>query len=239
MSGRIHSYLSMGTVDGPGIRFVLFLQGCFARCIYCHNPDTWDQNAGSLMEPEEIVEKVLRYRAYYGKQPQITVSGGEALNQIDFVIELFRLCKKNKIHTALDTSGFGCMDDAKISMLLEVTDLCLLDIKFTLPQAYEEFTGIPMEAVVSFLDQLEEHKVLTWIRMVIVSGLNDTEDEMNRLFHLTKDIACIEKLELLPFRKLCLEKYQDMDLLFPLSDTRETDKKKIDELYDIWNRLRD
>ncbi len=238
MSGRIHSYLTMGTVDGPGIRFVVFLQGCFARCIYCHNPDTWDKNTGILTEPEDIVEKVLRYRAYYGKQPQITVSGGEALNQIEFTTKLFRLCKKNKIHTALDTSGFGCMEEEKIKELLEVTDLCLLDVKFTIPEAYEEFTGIPMEAVVTFLDQLEKYKITTWIRMVIVPGLNDKAEEMERLYQLTKDITCIEKLELLPFRKLCLEKYQEMNLEFPLKVTPEAGKELIDSLYNVWNDLK-
>ena len=217
ITGRIHSFQSLGAVDGPGIRFVVFLQGCPLRCACCHNPDTWDAAGGEEYTPDEILKKILRYRSYFGKTGGVTVSGGEPLLQEKFVRELFRLCRENGIHTCLDTSG--CFPERR--EVLEFCDHVLLDIKMTDPQEYFSFCGCPMEKPLAFLELLEERGIDTWIRQVIIPGKNDSEENICRLNRLLEGKSCVKKVELLPFRKLCLEKYESLGLPFPLKDTPE------------------
>lgn len=228
MNGRVNSIQTLGTLDGPGVRFVLFMQGCPLRCAYCHNPDTWDFSAGEEYSPEEIIEKVKRYKSYYGKNGGITVSGGEPLAQADFVRELFYLCRENRIHTCLDTSG-GLWSE-KISGLLDLTDLCLLDLKMTNQADYKKYTGWDMQSVVYFLDRLTEKNIPAWIRQVIVSGINDNEENIKRLKGLTEGRKNIGKIELLPFRKLCSVKYDSLGIEFPLKNYPETTKEQIERL---------
>ncbi|MBQ4051243.1 MAG: pyruvate formate lyase-activating protein [Oscillospiraceae bacterium] len=213
MEGNIHSIQSLGTVDGPGIRAVVFMQGCPLRCGYCHNPDTWDRNGGEETTPEAVFQKIRRFRPYFKKDGGITVSGGEPLLQAEFVKELFALCKTDGIHTCLDTSG--CVMNEKTDALLEVTDLVLLDIKMTNDRDYREHIGCPMEKPLAFLDELEKRDIPVWIRQVIVPGVNDTEENIGRLNSLLKGRKNIERVQLLPFKKICTTKYENMGIPFP------------------------
>ena len=227
MIGRVHSIQTMGTVDGPGVRFVVFLQGCNLRCDYCHNPDTWAHDgAEQLIESAELAQRANRYRTYYGKTPGITVSGGEALCQQEFVIELFRECKKIGFHTALDTAG----SITPKQELLALTDLCLLDIKYTSEADYQKYTGGSLTQTLQFLQQLQNANVDTVIRQVIVPGRNDTIEAMNSLRGLIKDYDCVTKVELLPFRKLCIEKYDALGIAFPLRDTEQASQETVNNL---------
>ena len=228
MIGRINSIQTLGTLDGPGVRFVLFMQGCPLRCAYCHNPDTWDFNQGMEYSAEDIFQKVLRYKAYFGDTGGITVSGGEPLIQAEFVTELFTLCKENGIHTCLDTSGG--MWSPKIKKLLEVTDLCLLDVKMTNAAYYEKYIGWKMEPVMTFLDKLKQMNVATWIRQVIVPDINDNYENIRKLKIIKTNNPNITKIELLPFRKLCVVKYENLGIKFPLTEYSETSKEEIDRL---------
>lgn len=234
--GFISSTQSLGAVDGPGIRFVIFMQGCQLRCAYCHNPETWDLKGGYEVTAGEMLKKVVRYRGYFGEEGGITVSGGEALLQLEFVTELFRLCKENDINTALDTSGIGWSDAEKLSKLLEYTDLVICDIKFSAEEDYIKYTGGSQKKVMEFLNILSEGNIKTWIRQVIVPGINDDVESVKQLNELTCRYDNIEKVELLPFRKLCTGKYEAMNLEFPLKDTPETSDKKIEELYEFLKR---
>ncbi len=228
MIGRINSIQTLGTLDGPGVRFVLFMQGCPLRCAYCHNPDTWDFNQGMEYSAEDIFQKVLRYKAYFGDTGGITVSGGEPLIQAEFVTELFTLCKENGIHTCLDTSGG--MWSEKIKKLLDVTDLCLLDVKMTNAAYYEKYIHWQMEPVMFFLDKLREMNIPTWIRQVIVPDINDNYENIRKLRIIKTNNPNITKIELLPFRKLCVVKYENLGIKFPLTEYSETSKEEIDRL---------
>ena len=225
MVGRINSIQTLGTVDGPGVRFVLFMQGCPLRCAYCHNPDTWDFAGGEEVSAQEIFEKVKRYREYFGKDGGITVSGGEPTAQADFVRELFTLCKSVGIHTALDTSG--CIWNDKVEKLLEVTDLCLLDYKMCNSEDYEKYTRCKKESVDSFLSELQKRSIDTWLRQVIVKGINDSAESVKYLYDVADAHSCVKKVELLKFRKLCAPKYENLGIKFPFGDRPETTAEDI------------
>ena len=227
MIGRVHSIQTMGTVDGPGVRFVVFLQGCNMRCDYCHNPDTWAHDGAELLiDSVELAQRASRYRNYYGKTPGITVSGGEALCQQDFVIELFRECKRLDFHTTLDTAG----SIAAKQELLELTDLCLLDIKYTSEAEYQQYTGGSLAKTMAFLQQLEDAKVDTVIRQVIVPGRNDTIEAMDALTKLINNYNCVKKVELLPYRNLCIEKYDALGIHFPLRELEQASPEVVGRL---------
>lgn len=228
MKGRIHSYQSMGTLDGPGVRFVVFLQGCQLRCGYCHNPDTWKMGEGTEAEPEEVLRRALRYRNYFGRLGGITVSGGEALLQAEFVSELFTLCRQEGIHTTLDTSG--SVWNEQVERLLDLTDLVMLDIKMTDEESYKKYIGCSLKQVLDFLGRLQAREVYTWIRQVIVPGVNDTVENIERLNRLTAGYTCVKKVELLPFRKLCKEKYERLEIPFPFDVYPEATAKQVAKL---------
>ncbi len=228
IKGRINSVQTLGTVDGPGVRFVLFMQGCPLRCGYCHNPDTWDLKGGKEVTPEEIAEKVKRYRNYFGAEGGITVSGGEPLLQADFVYELFSILKREKIHTLLDTSG--CIFNERVERLLSVTDMCILDYKMTDDESYRKYIGCEREKVDIFLAELDKRNIPTHIRQVIVSGINDNEENVRRLYGLSGKYSCIFKTELLRFRKLCAPKYENLGIEFPFGNIPETTKEQIEQL---------
>ena len=229
ISGRIHSFQSLGTVDGPGVRSVIFMQGCPLRCVCCHNPDTWDFDAGEETGVDALINKILRYKTYYGNNGGITVSGGEPLMQTEFLTDLFKKLKNYGIHTALDTSGCVLNDDVK--ELLEHTDIVLLDFKYTNAEDYFQYTKMEMSQVQEFLEYLQKINKKTWLRYVVIPNLNDGKEDVARLFELKNQYSCVEKIELLPFRKLCLEKYDEMGIEFPLKNTPEAKQEFIDELY--------
>ncbi len=228
MTGRINSIQTLGTVDGPGVRFVLFMQGCPLRCAYCHNPDTWNFDGGETVSAVEIFEKVKRYREYFGEEGGITVSGGEPTMQADFVRELFELCEDAGIHTALDTSG--CVWNERVEKLLAVTDLCLLDYKMTNDADYLRYTKCEKKAVDKFLGELQSRGVDTWLRQVIVKEINDNAESVKFLYDIADKHPCVKKVELLKFRKLCAPKYENLGIEFPFGHIEPTSEDDIKRL---------
>lgn len=232
--GRIHSFQSMGAVDGPGLRYVVFMQGCPLRCAYCHNPDTWDFGGGLPYTPESVLERILRYRPYFGKEGGVTITGGEPLAQPDFVAELFRLLHVKGIHTALDTSCHGSLEKAQ--SILQYTDLVLADLKFLSNEEYHRFCGGSLETVQKFLSLTEQMEIPLWIRHVVVPGLTDGAMHIQALSRAAHHYHNLEKIELLPFRKLCLEKYEGMGISFPLAAVPETDDQTLECLRPFLDR---
>lgn len=227
-AGRIHSIQTLGTLDGPGIRYVVFLQGCPLRCSCCHNPDTWPLEGGTERTAAELMEEILRYRSYFGREGGVTVSGGEALLQPEFTAELFALCRAEGIGTCLDTSG--CSVSEAVKELLSLTDLVLLDIKYTTEEEYRRYVRGSYGRTLEFLELLQEKGIQTWLRQVIIPGLNDTEENLGRLARIAASHPCVKRTELLPFRKLCTTKYESLGIEFPFRDYPEADKKTIDRL---------
>ena len=228
MTGQVHSIQSLGTLDGPGLRFVVFLQGCNLRCKCCHNPDTWDVQSEKQFTPEEIVEKALHYKEYFGKKGGVTISGGEPLLQAEFVYEVFKLCHKKGINTCLDTSGSILNDNIK--KLLTDTDRVLLDIKYTENDLYEQNVGCSLEKPMNFLYYLNEQKIPTTIRQVIIPTLNDNENNIQKLNEIVEKHSCIDKVELLPFKKICQTKYENMKIEFPFEHIPTPTKETMDKL---------
>lgn len=228
MKGNIHSFQTMGTLDGPGVRFVAFLQGCPLRCAWCHNPDTWATWEGERYPAEIVFEKIKRYRNYFGKDGGVTLSGGEPLLQAEFATELFKMCKTEGIHTALDTSG--ALRGPLIEQLLSVTDLVLLDFKMTNEQDYFRYTKMHMVDAERFLETAARHGCDIWIRQVVLPGINDTEENIIKLCEKVCSYPQVKRIELLPFRKLCLEKYQKMRIPFPFASVNEPDLEQMEQL---------
>ena len=225
---KVHSIQSLGTVDGPGVRYVVFLQGCHLRCKCCHNPDTWDYNAGNEVSPAELFEKVKRYKEYFSKDGGITLSGGEPLLQAKDAYELLTLCKENGINTCIDTSGAVMNNDVR--KLLSVTDRVLLDIKYTNEEDYLENVGCSMKAVINFLEQLDALSIPTTLRQVIIPSLNDSIGNIEKLKEIRDTYKCVDSIELLAFHKMCETKYQNLGISFPLAETPEPTKEKMAEL---------
>lgn len=228
IKGNIHSLQSLGTVDGPGIRFVVFMQGCNLRCGCCHNPDTWEISGGTEYTPEQILQKVLRCKDYFGKTGGITISGGEPLLQSEFCYELFSLCHNEGINTCLDTSGSILNEGAK--KLMTVTDRVLLDIKYTNDEQYRENVGCSIEEPLRFLAYLQEQKIPTTLRQVIIPTLTDSEENIKLLKDIADTHPVVDKIELLPFRKICQTKYDNMKLKFKFGHLPEPTKEKMYEL---------
>lgn len=226
IKGNISSFQSMGTLDGPGVRFVAFTQGCPLRCACCHNPETWNVSGGTVYTAEQVVNRVLKYKEYFGETGGITISGGEPLLQPEFTAEIFRLSHENGINTCLDTSG--CVPLA--AFVLDYTDYCLLDIKCTTDGQYKKYVGCSLAKPLDFLKQLNDRNIPTRIRQVIIKGLNDTPESIRKLKDLVSPFNCVREIELLPFRKLCVSKYEKLEFDFPLKETPETTQKEIDEL---------
>ena len=226
--GRIHSIQTLGTVDGPGVRFVAFLQGCPLRCGCCHNPDTWDATGGTEYTAEELVEKALRYRAYWGAEGGITLSGGEPLLQAAFVREVFALCKEQGIHTCLDTSGCVLTDEVK--EVLALTDRVLLDYKYVTDRDYRIHVGCSIAPVQAFLAYLNQQNIPTTLRQVTIPTLNDTPEAVAALKAVAVAHPCVDKVELLPFRKICQVKYDQMGVTFPFAHLSEPTPEQMQQL---------
>lgn len=216
--GRIHSFQSMGAVDGPGLRCVFFLQGCPLRCAYCHNPDTWEFGGGEEITAEAAMARVLRYRKYI-RSGGVTLSGGEPLAQGAFAGELFARLRQEGIHTALDTSGAG--SPAAIDAVLRETDLVLCDVKFPTEEGYARHARGSLAQVLSFLEEVGRRQIPLWIRHVVVPGLTDGEESLHQVAAIARTCPTLEKVELLPFRKICQTKYDSMGIPFPLAHIPE------------------
>ena len=226
MQGFVHSFETMGCADGPGVRFIAFLQGCPLRCAYCHNPDTWAPQEGQVYSASDIIDKAMRYQTYFGKDGGITVSGGEPLAQSKFLIELLKTAKQYGLHTAIDTScSAGEADWAEV---LKYTDLVLADLKFATEDAYKEHCGGSLQTVLRFLKATEEAGVDLWIRHVVVPGMTDTD--LDEIIKIASQFENLKRIELLPFRKLCKAKYENLGIPFPLLDTPECDATLLENL---------
>jgi len=229
MVGNIDSIDTMGLVDGPGIRVVIFMQGCPLRCIFCHNPDTWDMNGKIQMTPKELTDEIRKYRPYIEIDGGVTFSGGEPLLQSKFLLETLKLCKKAGIHTCIDTAGNG-YDKNLLDELLKYIDLILLDIKAINPTNYKRITNGKMDQFNYFLDKIQEHNKKIWIRQVIVPGINDNEEYILELKEFIKTIKNVERVELLPYSLIGTSKYKDLNLKYKLEGVPAMDKEKCDKL---------
>lgn len=229
IKGRIHSIESMGLVDGPGIRTVVFIQGCKLRCAYCHNPDTWNLNCGTEVTPEELMKKILRFKPYFTRSGGgVTFSGGDPLVQPEFLLEMLKLCKANGIHTTIDTAGYG---DGNYDEILKYTDLVLLDIKHIDSDGYVVLTGRDTKDVNLFLDALRRSNTKVWVRHVVVPGYTDTKDHMEKIATIiNEEIPNVEKIELLPYHVLGVNKYDKLGIKYRLEGVEPMDKEKTKEL---------
>ena len=232
IKGKIHSVESMGLVDGPGIRVVVFMQGCTLRCLYCHNPDTWtlDGNKDALdFTPEELVNKISRFRSYFEKSGGgVTFSGGDPLKQPEFLKETLKLCKEAGIHTTLDTSGVGFGDYEEI---LKYTDLVLYDVKHLTREGYKDMTGIEIDETQKFLEACKKIGTKMWIRQVVVPGKTDSEEYIRELGKFIKTLDNVEKVELLPYHLLGVNKYETLGIKYRLEGLEAMDKEACKALY--------
>ena len=224
MAGFVHSTESFGTVDGPGIRFVVFLQGCPLRCLYCHNPDTWEKNKGKETTADELLMEYNKNRDFY-KRGGITVTGGEPLLQLDFVTELFRRAKAQDIHTCLDTSGAVFNKSSrelteKFDELMKYTDLVMLDIKHIDPEKHRALTGASNKNVLDFADYLSEKNIPLWVRHVVVKGYTDGKEDLNRLGRYLAHLKSLKALDVLPYHTMGVSKYKELGIEYPLEGTQ-------------------
>lgn len=226
--GKVNSIQTLGALDGPGVRFVVFLQGCNLRCGCCHNPDTWEIGVGTEYTALEIADKCERFKEYFGDKGGITISGGEPLLQAEFCLEVFRECHKRGINTCLDTSGSILNDSVKA--LLEETDTVLLDIKYTNDDDYKKYVGCGIKTPLEFLDYLSQKNIPTVLRQVIIPTLNDNEENILRLKEIRDNHKNIVKTEFLPFKKLCSVKYEKLGIDFKFKCIPEPTKKQIEYL---------
>lgn len=227
IKGRIHSTESFGTVDGPGVRFVVFFQGCPMRCRYCHNPDTWDFSGGREVTAEDLMKEYDSYKEFL-KSGGITATGGEPLAQPEFLAELFRLAKSRGVHTCLDTSA-GCYspeNHEKIDEALRWTDLVMLDIKHIDDDAHRELTGRSNRNILAFAEYIRELGIPVWIRHVVVPGITDSEDELFRLGEYISTLTNIKALDILPYHDMAKPKYAELGLEYPLGDTPALTKEQ-------------
>lgn len=225
--GRIHSFETFGTVDGPGIRFVVFMQGCPLRCIYCHNRDTWDRESGNEFSSEDVLEQVKKYLNYIRfSGGGITVSGGEPLLQAEFVAEIFKGCRELGIHTALDTSGFA--DIEKVKELLDYTDLILLDLKHADEEKHRTITGIGREKITTFAEYAAGKGIPIWIRYVLLPGYTDSEKDLLLASEFIKSIKSVEKIEVLPYHSMGAHKWTELGFDYALKGVREPTAEEIE-----------
>ena len=232
MTGRIHSYESFGTVDGPGIRFVIFFQGCPMRCKYCHNPDTWEIGGGREVSAEDAVKEALKYKSYFGQKGGVTATGGEPMLQLPFLTELFSRLKERGVHTCLDTSAApfpaeGNADRSAFDELLNVTDLVLLDIKHIDEEAHRALTGRSGAHARAFANYLSERGKPMWIRHVLVPGITDDDGALLRLKAFIDGLKTVEKVEVLPYHTLGIAKYRALGMEYPLEGVRPPEKERV------------
>ncbi len=232
IKGRIHSFESCGTVDGPGIRFVVFMQGCPLRCKYCHNADTWATYGGTMYTPEELMKEIVKYKSYMRfSGGGVTFTGGEPLLQPDFLKEVFTLCKKQGISIALDTSGF--LYSEKTKDVIDMVDLVLLDIKNFDADVYKNLTSVSLAPTLKFLEHLREKKMEAWVRYVLVPGLTDNLDTIEKMALYLKDFPNVSRIELLPFHKMGEFKWEELGLPYELKDTETPDTQLVEKVREL------
>lgn len=232
--GRIHSVETCGTVDGPGIRFVVFMQGCTLRCQYCHNPDTWNMMAGTKYSPEQLLDEIVKYKSYMKfSGGGVTFTGGEPLLQADFILKVAKLCQEQGIHVAIDTSGN--IWNQTVKEILNYTDLVLLDIKNYDPKVYKFLTGASLTPTLNLLDYLRDKQLNTWVRYVLVPDLTDNLDSIRQLSQQLAHYPNVSKIELLGFHKMGEYKWKDLGLDYKLASTAEPSRElllKVKEIFE-------
>lgn len=230
IKGNIHSIETLGTLDGPGIRMVVFFQGCKLRCLYCHNPDTWIFNKGMEISSDDIVNKAKRYKPYFKfNNGGITFSGGEPLMQPDFLLECLKKCKEEKIHTVIDTAGVGL---GNYDEILKYTNLVILDIKHSSPDKYKKITGLEIDRYYEFKKAVIKNNCHIWLKQVITPGINDSEEDMiqfQKEVNSYPDII-VDKVELLPYHTLGVFKYKELGFKYKLKKVPPLTKEKLNEL---------
>lgn len=228
--GNISGFETLGLLDGPGVRFVVFLQGCPLRCSFCHNPEMWNPNEiKDQLSPRELVDKVKKYKRYFKDGGGITISGGEPLMQVEFVKETFKLCKQEGIHTCLDTSGHG----DNFEELLNFCDLVILDVKELDQNKYKKLAGKSIEKFFNFLKICQQKGIPLWLRQVIIPNFNDTEKDVLKLKKFADGLKNVEKIELLPYHRMAEEKYTKLGIKYRLKDVSEMDKEKCKTLENL------
>lgn len=237
MKGAIHSTESFGSVDGPGIRFLIFLKGCNMRCLYCHNPDTWSPCSKDLRTADELLDQAERYRSYWGKDGGITVSGGEPLLQLDFLLDLFQKAKARGIHTVLDTAGqpftraepfFG-----KFQALMAYTDLLLLDLKHIDPAAHKALTGQPNDNILDLFRYLSDIEKPVWLRYVLVPGMTDGDEDLHRTGNFIASLENIEKIDVLAYHSMGEYKWKALGLTYTLTDVKPPTEQGVERARQI------
>lgn len=229
MLGHIDSIETFGLLDGPGIRVVVFFQGCPLRCLFCHNPETWFTNDKMLISPNDLVRQIYKYKNYFGTDGGVTFSGGEPLVQHDFLLEVLKLCKKMGINTVLDTSGYA----DNYEDVLEYVDLVIIDIKAIDNENYMRLTGKKIDKFMNFLNSCQRMGKNLWLRQVVVPGINDSVDYILKLKDFVKSIKGVKKIELLPYHKMGISKYEKLNIPYKLHDVPSMDKAVCDELYKV------
>ncbi|WP_337464941.1 pyruvate formate-lyase-activating protein [Acidaminococcus timonensis] len=232
MQGRIHSIESFGSVDGPGTRFIIFVQGCNMRCLYCHNVDTWDCHKGQLRSTDDLLDQAERYRPYWGPEGGITVSGGEPLLQIDFLLELFQKAKARGIHTCIDTAGqpFTRKEPffRKFQQLMEVTDILLLDVKHIDLEAHKKLTGWGNENILDLFRYLSDIHKPIWVRQVLVPGYTDDPASLQRTREFLDTLTNVQRVEVLPYHNMGLYKWEELGIPNQLKDVEPPTEEQVD-----------
>lgn len=232
MEGRIHSFESLGAVDGPGVRFVVFMQGCSLKCKYCQNRDTWNLKGGTTYSSDEIVEKILRYKNYIMPNGGVTISGGEPLLQTKFLIELFTKLRQYNIHTCIDTSGSVALTD-EIKELIDLTDLFLLDIKCINDEKAINLTGVSNKKELEFARYLSSINKSMWIRQVLVPGYTDDEQDLIKLREFISTLKSVKKVEILPYHDLGKFKWEQLGEIYPLEKVRTANNDDVKRAKEI------
>lgn len=239
IKGRIHSIESFGAADGPGVRYIIFLQGCHMRCRYCHNPDTWamDEKTSYEETPEQTLAKAIKYKSYWKDNGGITVSGGEALIQIDYVTELFRLAKAKGIHTTLDTSGNPFTREepffSKFNELMKYTNLFMLDIKHIDSEKHKKLTTCDNRNILDMAKYLSDNGKDMWIRHVLVPGITDREEDLKRLGEFVKSLNTVKRFEILPYHTLGIFKWKELGMKYTLDEINPPTAEEVKKAEDI------
>ncbi|MEG2246145.1 MAG: pyruvate formate-lyase-activating protein [Peptostreptococcaceae bacterium] len=232
IKGRVHSIETFGTVDGPGIRFILFMQGCPLRCKYCHNRDTWDVNGGKEYTVDEIITEINKYSSYMKfSGGGLTVSGGEATLQPEFLKELFKKAKENNIHTCLDTSGFVNIDT--IDPVLDYTDLVLLDLKHMVPDKCKDLVGVSIEKTLELAKHLSDRNIPVWIRHVLVPGITDSKENLELMGEFINTLKNVDRVELLPYHTLGVHKWENLGYDYELKDVPDATKEDVEKASEV------
>ncbi|MCR5029247.1 MAG: pyruvate formate lyase-activating protein [Fibrobacter sp.] len=237
-TGRIHKLETFGLVDGPGVRCVVFTQGCRMRCRYCHNPETWNcSEGGTLYTPQELFSQVYRYRSYWKNNGGVTVSGGEPLLQLDFLIEFFEICREHNVHTALDTSGNPFQNTPeyleKFDRLLKSTSIVLLDLKMLDSAGHKNLTRQPNENILEMARYISDKGIPIWVRRVLVPGLTDGDEELQKTYEFIQSLKTVRRVEVLPYHAFAIPKWQELGIPYSLTDTLAPTKKQIKHAEDI------